>query len=264
MTAEVKDIRLIVEIKNKEPLELIELTKSLVSLGNQFNNYASQYGDSKENKEAKLFVKEIKTGSVILDLVEYATVGSIPFVENMNTILGFTNYIKSTVDYFLKKEGTKPELSESDYKDFSSILNPIAKDNSSQINFSSKIDGNVYLTVNIDSNKANALQNLFRNEINDGKKPELQGDIHNKVLFYWHQAKNDLSSDAGNKGIIESISSNALRVIFDNEEIKGKMLKGETNPFNHAFVVDVKVDTIKGKPSLYKIVSVHEVIDKEE
>lgn len=34
-----EDIRLIIEIKNKQPLELMELTKSLIALGSQFNSY---------------------------------------------------------------------------------------------------------------------------------------------------------------------------------------------------------------------------------
>lgn len=83
-----KDIRLIIEINNKQPLELLDLTKSLVALASQFNSYVSKNGDSKENREAKLYVKEIRSGSVILELIELATIGVIPFLENVNTVIG--------------------------------------------------------------------------------------------------------------------------------------------------------------------------------
>src|SRR5258706_10023777 len=122
------DIRLIVEIKNGSPIELLDLTKSLVCLSSQFNSYAAAYGDSKENREAKLYIKEIKTGSVILDLVEFATVGAIPFVENVSTIVGFAEHIKKIADFFLKNKGEKPNLNKGDYADMSMIFNPIAKD----------------------------------------------------------------------------------------------------------------------------------------
>ena len=88
-----KDIRLIIEINNKQPLELLDLTKSLVALASQFNSYVSKNGDSKENREAKLYVKEIRSGSVILELIELATIGVIPFLENVNTVIGFADYI---------------------------------------------------------------------------------------------------------------------------------------------------------------------------
>ena len=48
---------------------------------------------------------------------------------------------------------------------------------------------------------------------------------------------------------------------FDNDEIKEQMLHGDVNPFNTAFVVDVKIQTIQDKPAVYKVVKLHELID---
>lgn len=45
---ETNDVRLIVEIHNKRPLELLDLTKSLVSVASQFENFVSKNGDNKE------------------------------------------------------------------------------------------------------------------------------------------------------------------------------------------------------------------------
>lgn len=39
------------------------------------------------------------------------------------------------------------------------------------------------------------------------------------------------------------------------------MLLDSENPFIHAFVVDVAVETINDKPAFYKIIDVHEKID---
>ncbi len=261
---EIQDTHLVVEIKNKEPLELIDLTKSLVALGNQYASYASKNADSKIDREAKLYVKEIRTGSVILDLYDIARVGAIPFAEHVNTVIEFGKFIGNIGAYFLKKDGEKPQLNEGDYKDLSNIFNPVAKDSGSQVNFITVVNGNVEYKSSFNSVESNALQNLFQSEIKALHIPETLDGDNTKVLFYWNQAKNDLKSDTGNKGIIEKINPSALRVTFESDSIKEAMIKGDTNPFNHGYIVDVEVLTIKNKPVLYKIIKLHEIFDIQE
>lgn len=124
---------LIFKIENKKPLELIDLTKSLISVSNQFADYVSREGNSKEEREAKLYIKEIKSGSVIVELFEYATVGMLPFIENVNTITGFADNLKKVIRYYLNNDGEKPVNTINDLKDISTIINPVAKDNGSQM-----------------------------------------------------------------------------------------------------------------------------------
>lgn len=259
-----QDIRLVIKIENKRPIELLDLTKSLVSIATQFDSYVDKNADSKENREAKLFVKEIKSGSVILELVEFATIGMIPFIENTNTILGFAEYCKKAINFFLKNEGEKPELKPTDYKDFSTILNPISKDNGSQFNLSTTINGNVELHLNLNSTETNALQNIFKKELEQLKIPEQLDDVKPSVLMTWFQARNDLKSTIGNKGVIEELSKKPLNITFETDDIKEKMLHSDINPFNTAFVVDVKIQTIQDKPAAYKIVKLHNFFDINE
>jgi hypothetical protein len=42
------------------------------------------------------------------------------------------------------------------------------------------------------------------------------------------------------------------------------MLYGVPNPFKAAYVVDVVVGTINGKPSLYTVIAVHDAFEREE
>jgi len=259
-----QDIRLIIKIENKRPIELFDLTKSLVSLATQFDSYVEKYADCKESREAKLYVKEIKSGSVILELVEFAMIGMLPFLENTNTIIGFAKHCRDVINYFLNGEGNKPVLNPTDYKEFSTILTPIAKDNGSQFNLSTTINGNVELYFNINSTESNALQNKFKNEIEQLRLPEHNDEIKSSVLLTWFQARNDLKSKIGNKGVVEELSKKPLNITFDNEEIKEVMLHGDLNPFNTAYVVDVKIQTVQDKPAAYKIVKLHESFDLDE
>lgn len=261
-TQELKDIRLVIKIDNKQPVELMDLTRSLVSLASEFNTYVAKSADSKGNREAKLYVKEIKTGSVILELIEIATVGMIPFLENVNTIVGFADYCKTAFNYFLKNEGEKPEMSVSELRDMSQIVNPIAKDQGSQINFSTTINGNVSLHFNLNSVEANAFQNIAKREIEKLVAPEILDEVKSKVLLYWFQARNDLKSKVGNKAVIEELSETPVNVIFEDDTVKEQMIHDHDNPFLKIFVVDVKMQSVKGKLAAYKIVKLHESFDK--
>lgn len=261
---EIKDIRLVIEVKNKEPIELMDLTKSLVSLASQFNSYVAKTADSKDNREAKLYVKHIKTGSVILELIEYASSGVIPFLENVNTIVGFAEYCKRAFTYVLKGEGDKQDLSVVDYREMSQIVSPVAKDGGSQLNISTTVNGNVELHFHISSIEANAFQNIAKKEIEKFAIPELSDDTKKKVLFYWYQARNNIKAKVGNKGVIEELSSKPVNIIFDDDYLGEQMLQDEVNPFLKLFVVDVKIQTVKGEIGAYKIVKMHEMFDKNE
>jgi hypothetical protein len=264
MTAEIQDTRLIIKIENKQPIELLDLTKSLVSLAAQFDKFVSKHGDTKENREAKLYVKEIKTGSVIVELIELATVGVIPFAENTNTILDFAVYLKKAITYYLKNEGEKPELSVSDCKDFNAILAPTAKDNGSQLNVSTTINGNVQLHLHLNSLDANSMQELLKKEIEASKTPDTMHDIKEREILIWYQARNDPKSLVGNKAIVENISEKPMNVIFETDEIKNQMLHSDINPFNTAFVVDLKIQNIKGIPRVYRILKLHEYFEIDD
>lgn len=253
-----QDIRLVIKISNKRPIELIDLTKSLVSLATQFDSYVAKNYDCRESKEAKLYVKEIKSGSVILELVELATIGMIPFLENANTILGFAHYCKSAINYFLNGDGDKPNLSPNDYKDFSTILSPVAKDNGSQFNISTTINGNVELHLNINSTESNALQNLFKQEYDKLKVPEQSDDTKKSMLLTWFQARNDIKSKIGNKGVIDELSKKPLNITFESDELKEEILHSNLNPFNTVYVVDVKIQTVQEVPVAYKVIKLHE------
>lgn len=265
MPAEAQDIRLVVEIKNKEPLELMELTKSFVSLANQFNSYASNFGDSKENRAAKLYVKEIKTGSVIMELIEFATVGVLPFVENMNTIVGFADYVKRAYNYILGKTKDKPkELTTTDYRDLAQIINPVANDSDAQFNISTKVDGNLELHFHIGTVEANAAQHLIDKTVKQLKSPEDGNETQRKVLLTFYQTRSDIKAKAGNKGIIESITDAPLNILFEDESLNEQMLHGEFNPHETVYVVDVLPQKVNGKIAAYKILKLHETFDKPE
>ena len=255
------DAILTIEIKNREPIELVDLTRSFTSFADEYKRYLSSHEIITPVDEIKLYIKEIRTGSIIADLVALAPL-ALPFAENANTIIGFSTYLKSAYDYLTGKSTDKPILDRQNYQNLSNFIEPVVKDNGSQMNCHTTINGNVQLTINLNSLEANAAQNSAKREI-DALAAPVTG-VHDKVLLYWYQARNDPRSTTGDKAIIESIYPNPVKVIFDSELIKMKMLSDPENIFVHAYVVDVSVETIKGKPAIYKIINIHEKIERNE
>ena len=83
-----------IHIENSQPVEVADFTKTMNAFGALFASFAQKNGKSKEEANAKLYVSKIIEGSIDIHLVELATMGIIPFVENSNLILDFAKHIR--------------------------------------------------------------------------------------------------------------------------------------------------------------------------
>ena len=254
MTAE----HLTFAINNKKPIELGDLTRSLNGFAEEFRRHIERNEPEVSAAEVRLYVKEIRTGSVIADLVAISP-QLLQGISYLNAIIGFSKHLKAAIDYLSGKSDEKPQLDKVSYENISSIVEPIAKDHGSQLNIGT-VNGAVFF--NISSTEANAVQNSARKEIESLKEPSTK--LHEKVVLYWYQARADKNSKAGDRGIIESIGINPVKVMCVNDQIKLQMIFEQENPFKEAYVVDVMVETIRGKPALYKILALHDKFERED
>lgn len=261
---QVQEISLTIEINNKKPVELVELTKSLIALGNQYNNFIQKNGGTEEEKNAKLYIKEVRHGSIIFDLVDYVVVGMIPFVENVNSVAAFAILCKKAFDFFTGKSETVPEgLTVQDYKDFSQMVQPIVSDRGSAMNVGTTVNGNHNIIFNINNLEANAAQNICRDFIEKSKQKELNSSAE-RVVMSLYQTRSNVEKDTGNKATIDAIHNRPVNIIFDDENIKLSILKGDDNPYLYAYLVDVKIETAAGKIIAYRITKLHESFKIED
>lgn len=263
-----EDTVLTVEINNNKPIELVDLTSSFLSLGEEFKRFVLTHPtEFAEAPYFRLYIKEIRSGSVKADLVAFATSATpyaMPFFAGANSLIGFAKHLKTAYDYFLGNTDRKPALQNTEYNHLANIIEPVAKDQGSQINFITQNNNHteIYLSFTLDSHKANEVQNLIAKERLQLKAPETQ--VYRKKVLYWYQARNDLLSRAGDRGIIESISSSPVKIEFEDDAAKDAMLHGAANPFLTGYIVDVVVETIQSKPVLYKIVGYHGRVEPPE
>ena len=249
---------LTITIQNKQPVELLDLTTSFVGLADEFRDHIQKNFPEVAAAEVRLYVKEIRAGSIVAELVAISP-QLIQGVSYLNAVVSFTKHLKAAYDFLSGKSDGKPELEKGSYNNLTKILEPVAKDSASQLNIGS-VEGNVYLTVN--SVEANAAQESATRLLDDLSAKSAA--LHEKVLLYWYQARADAHSKSGDKGIIESIASHPVKVICKDDSTKAQMVLNEENPFKEAFIVDVVVETIGGKPALYKVLAVHEKLDRGE
>lgn len=260
--------------ENSRPVELADLTASLQAVARRFSRFVAQSDFELDENSVKLYVRRISEGSIVVDLtnyvlahagevVDYATAvaGGTTFAQS-NAIITFGRNIKDGLNY-LVGSGIKPEeLSASELKDLSKIVEPVAKDGKGNITISATDGATVQVSMSFNSVEANAIQNRAEREIEARREP-IQKTFR-RVLMYWHQA----SKKAGSKSdrvVIESISDKPLKVIFDDDpEIKDKMLSGKDNPFNIGFLVDVELITKQGRPVAYQVIHLYEVLEEDE
>jgi hypothetical protein len=90
---------LTVKIENKRPVALTDLTQSLNAFADEYNRFIEREGDEGEKgQELQLYVKEIRSGSIIADLMAAAPY-ALPLIEHASTVAGYVKHIKVALDY---------------------------------------------------------------------------------------------------------------------------------------------------------------------
>lgn len=245
---------LVINIRNKQPVELIDYAQSMISIGAEYSDFIASTQNHLVSDEIKLYIKEIKPGSIITTLIAVAP-ALMPFAEHANTVIDFTAHFKSCIDY-LRGISKKPDnLDKQTLSRVSKFVEPIAKDSGSILQLdASNNTGNI--TININSQDANNIQNQVALEIEKLREPIV--GLHKKVVLYWKQTRSD--NKKGYKAIVDSICKDKeVKVLFENDDIQHQIIFGEEQIYNKAYIVDVYVEIVRDKPALYKVIKFYEL-----
>lgn len=246
------------ELKNARPIELHDLTKSLESFADEFRRYVNVTEPEASASDVTLYVKEIRAGSILATLVA-ASPQIIQNVGYINAVVGFVKHLKGAYDWLSGKSEDKPPLDKASLENLANIVEPVAKDHAAQVNINNPT-GPIFVRLN--SMEANAVQNAARREIERLAEPAT--GVQKNVLLYFYQARDDRASKTGDKGIIEQITTRPVRLAWANDSLKMRVMHGTANPFEHAFLVDVMVQTIQGKPKVYVVLELHDTYPRDE
>ncbi len=261
---ESRETALLVHIEHSKPIELKDFTTSLEALRGLFCDFAAKNGQSKEQTQAKLYVEKIENGCIDIFLCEAVSAGLLPFIENINIILDFSLYIKTVMEYFLLRKGEKPKLDLQEAKNFRDLLEISANDNKGEMSIGAVVKtdtGNVYNNCVFNFQGSNSSQNQIEKDIEEMKSAQPSGNVFKRQLMTIYQIRGDMSSNTGNKAVIDAISSKKLNVVFETDELKRKILNSVENPIRKAYLVDVVLMTVEGRQTAYKVTALHDVID---
>jgi hypothetical protein len=250
---------LTVEIHNQKPIELAELSLSLLSLAKQYQKFVSRSDLLLTKEEARLVIKEVRPGSVIADLYPYALMSAGVMMANpeaidsIKSVFDFAKYLKSTFDALLGGGKLPEQTTSKDIKEVSNILNATASDIGGSFQIKAEQGATVQVTINYNSLEANAIQNRAIKELEAMKEPEHQP--RSKVLMYWFTAS---QGERGDKVVIEEISEKPLPVYIANDADKKRMIQGRDNPFLLGFIVDVDLIVVKDRLRGYRVTKLYE------
>jgi hypothetical protein len=241
------------ELKNQKPVDLLDLTTSLAAFGESYQDFILDAGFDSEPGNVRFFVKEIRSGSIIADLVSVASQGSIT-LKHLEAAAAFMTHMNDIVQFFLGLAAMpaheKPTKKEAEQ--IVKILEPVAKDGGSQLFLNVSGGVHVHQHYHYNSQQANAVQNSARRFLGPSIPTT---EIKHDVLLRLHQVRGGITSKVGDMGIIEEVSPARVKLSFASEEAKGKILE-QPFPFESIFVVDAEVKASEGKPALYRVLLV--------
>ena len=252
------DIAFQVKYETERPVELSDLGESFRALGKQYEDYVHRHGFDQTPGNARLYVAELRTGSILLILKNMLEQGSM-VLKDFDVLAGFIANLYELVDYFRTAKPTTPtEITRDDASRLSRIVEPAAKDGTGAISFTF-IGNTAPIAINniiINNETANAIQNNVRRFL--GPSVPDPGSFEREVL-YLQQMRGDPMSKVGDRGVIERFSTKPVKLHFMTPESKAAILD-TPYPFKVAHIIDGQVSTVKGEPALYKVTNVHETL----
>ncbi len=247
------------KLENSKPVDLLDLTSSLAAFGQAYSDYVARAGYDIEPGNVRLFIREIRTGSVIATLVSMADQASW-VLSHFDAAAGFVSQFDQILHYFLllppiphEEAPTKRDAAQA-----IAVMEPVAKDGGA--NLFLNVSGDVHIHHHYDSLKANAIQNSARRFIGETVPTN---EVHQDQILSLFQVRGDVSAKVGDRGIIESISPRPVKLIFASENVKRQIVDQPDNPFQKLFLVDVEAKATEGKVRLYRIFAVKDVLDRD-
>lgn len=242
-------------IKNDQPIELLDLTTSLAALAGDYQRYLIRAGLDTPDADIRLYIDEIRSGSVFARLV--AAARSAPSaLRRVDTMVG---YAKRLIALYERIRHGEPldDVDAGDLRGMGDFLDVITKDPKARLDLEVTTNGRTVVAKQFPAADSAMVQRRIGNHIAMRKVP--QPGRYEREVFVWYQARNDLKAKAGDLGRIENLYHKAVKVIFAGEEVKEAMLHDRL--FEKAYVVDVEVQFVEGRPVAYKILKVHEDFD---
>lgn len=261
---------LTLKIDNSQPIELNDFVGAFTSLAREYR--AQVRGNPEFEDDAEIFVKEVRKGSIIADLMPII-VSTAPIVaQHADQAWQAIEFVKKWDERISALiAGKEPKgAQKSDLDAFSNAVAAIARDPdaSSTLEAATFEDGKREVRAAFKFNTKQAVAAEKTLKVAYRKLEEEKTDKSERVLMIF--TRSDIKDTpngkrSGERVVIEEISKRDLAIMYASdlakERVKHEVREADDNIFKKGFVVDVLVVSRNEKPVAYKILEVHEVID---
>lgn len=249
-----------------DPIELTDFIDLFASLSSQYRRYIkNKY--PKSNKEAKIFVKEVRKGSIIADLIP--TGDLIQLMDEILIVVGFSGLVAKIISSYAKGKRVDTK-NKSEVNDFLGTVRGVARDS----------DGKAIIETAVYKQGVWSKEVVFQFTTTEAKeavkyieshKSDLDktttSDYERELMYFKRSDIGDaaVGEKSGERVIIESISEKDLPLIYASQiaedVIKNEIRNSEENIYKKGFVVDVNLLTKGAKNAGYAVTHVHQIID---
>lgn len=243
-------------LQHAKQLELNDLTAALNALQLEYADFARRRGIPKS--DAKLYVEKVSQGSLIVDLVELASVAVLPAMAEAVTVADFMLHLRDLYLYFTRKTTHRPEnLTIEQCNNTSKLFSPLLNDPKGAINIS-VIGGDVNIVgdvfINTNATDANAVKNTSKEEAKQIKEQQPSLGTCTRTLLSVTQLNTNRSAD---RGKVQELAAHEVKLILRDED-KEYFVDGEINPLKTNYIVDVTPFFIGDRVTAYRVERVHE------
>ena len=258
-------------IDNSQPIKLSAFVNAFTSLAREYRQTV-QESEKYSADEAEIYVKEIRSGSIVADLIPVAAT-MLPLItaEADRIILAIEVVEKWRTKVSSLLDGVIPEdSSKSDLKAWANAVEAIARDPdaSSTLEAASFEDGKrqVRASITFNTNEAIKMERVIDAEFE--RLEESKHADHERVLMVFTRSDvgdAPLGKRSGERVLIQEISEKNLAITYGSElaeeRIKHEIRESDENIYKKGFNVDVKVQYTGSRAVAYSIMHVHDVID---
>lgn len=257
-------------INNDSYLEINDFLDGIEGIKNEYALFLKDKC-GKEDRDNKLYLKEVKKGSIILQIIEEIEEhAEILKIATEPVLIDFTKYLIKLLDFYsFKTEEIQENIKQYSLRSINNVkkIFNFCSNNKGNINFTLINNNKTIITQNYNYLQANAAQNMCEKTKKDNVFIN-----YDCVSLELYQLRNIDYSNTGTMGIIKSINDKPKKIEYDDEEIRKQIMNFNENPFDYIFNVDVDIflrDANKSFSDLdnikfYKITKLNGIFKKTE
>lgn len=277
--------RLQIHFDIHEPIELVEFTKAMRSLADEYESFLIKTSQVKPTKskerEDRLFITKIESNCILAELAagSHYLGQVISSYDQIKVLIAFVSNIVKAKAYFIgltdeNSLGRDIIYTIRNIINIKQILSLVAKNKNGELRLSvieyEEVDGEKRSKFRATFNAEEAKQVYKGLETAQAILEEKELTDYQNVKMYLHQVNLDKPKKSGTTGykvVIEDITDKPLTcnilTASGRDQIRYTLDDKSKNPFGIAFIVDVKVNRNSDRePTSLNVIKLHEIINE--